>query len=98
MPGMVIGRGLIELHLPGVRSLKEKRSILKGLLARLHKEFNISCGEVALHDSWQSATIGVAVVSTAAPHAERVLESTVRWIEDHRPDLLVVDHNVEIIH
>ena len=97
MCGMVIGVGIIELHLPGVRSLKEKRSILKGLLARLHKEYNISCSEIDLHDVWQSSAIGIAIISTGATHAERVIESVVQWIETNRPDLMVVDHSVEII-
>jgi uncharacterized protein YlxP (DUF503 family) len=95
---MVIGRGVIELHLPGIRSLKEKRSVLKRLIAQLHKEFNVSCGEIALHDVWQSSAIGVAVVSTAAPHAENVLENVVKWIEHNQPHVMVVDHGIEIIH
>jgi len=70
MTNMVVGTSIIELNLPGVQSLKQKRSVLKGLIARLHKTFNVSCGEVALHDAWQSAAIGVAVVSTSAAHAE----------------------------
>ena len=63
--------------LPGLGSLKQKRSSLKSLAARLHREFNVSAAEVGLHDVWQSSTLGVAVVSTAADHGERVLESAV---------------------
>ncbi len=94
---MVIGTSVIELNLPGIQSLKQKRSLLKGLSARVHREFNVSCGEVALHDVWQSATLGVAVVSTSAVHAESVLTNVVGWIERNRPDLVVVEHTVEII-
>lgn len=94
---MVIGSSVIELDLPGVHSLKEKRSVLKGLIARIHKEFNVSCGEVDLHDAWGSAALGVAVVSTSAVHAENVLQNVVQWIERNRPDLAVIDHAVEII-
>jgi uncharacterized protein YlxP (DUF503 family) len=95
---MVIGVTVIELHLPGARSLKDKRSSLKSLIARLHKEFNVSCGEVECHDLWQSAVIGVAVISTHSAHADRVLHNVVHWIEQHRPDLQVVDHSIEIIY
>jgi uncharacterized protein YlxP (DUF503 family) len=70
---------------------------LKGLIARLHKQFNISCAEVDFHDVWQSTAIGIALVSTSAAHADRVLDRVVTWIEDNRPDLLVVDHSIEII-
>ena len=95
---MIVGTAIFELHLPGVQSLKEKRSILKGLIARLHKTFNIACGEIALHDVWQSTSIGVAVISTTAPHAEQVIENVAKWIEHNRPDLSLVDYHLEIIH
>ena len=98
MQDMIIGASIVELHLPGVKSLKEKRSILKRLISHMHKEFNVSCGEVGLNDVWQSAALGVVVVSNAAPHAENVLENVVIWIENNRPDLAVVDHSIEIIY
>jgi uncharacterized protein YlxP (DUF503 family) len=94
---MVIGTAVIQLSLPGIHSLKQKRSLLKGLIARLHKQFNISCGEVDFHDVWQSAAIGIALVSTSAAHADRALDRIVTWIEDNRPDVMVVDHHIEII-
>jgi uncharacterized protein YlxP (DUF503 family) len=95
---MIIGICTIELHLSAVESLKDKRSIVKSLVARLHREFNVSCAEVDRHDVWKSAVIGVAVMSTAAGHAQGVLESVVRWVELNRPDVLIVDHSIEIIH
>jgi len=94
---MIIGRCRIELDLPGVHSLKQKRSVLKGLIARIHREFNVTCAEVDLNDAWGSAALGVAVISNAAPHAERVLERVVYWVERNRPDLYIVDYNIEIV-
>lgn len=94
---MVIGACTIELNLPGMGSLKEKRSLLKGLIARLHKEFNVSAAEVDLHDAWQATTLGVSTVSTSAIHAQHLLDNLVNWLETHRPDLDVVDHYVEVI-
>jgi uncharacterized protein YlxP (DUF503 family) len=94
---MVVGTLIIELHLPGTASLKEKRSIVKRLIARLHKQFTVSCGEVGLHDVWQSTTLGVAVVSTTAVHATHVLENVLGWIEYHRPDLVIVGHSMDTI-
>jgi uncharacterized protein len=94
---MVIGACTIELDLPGLNSLKEKRSVLKTLLARLHKEFNVSAAEVDLHDAWQSSTIGVSTVSTSAAHAQSLLNNLIRWIETYRPDVEVIDHYVEVI-
>lgn len=97
MPRMVIGACIIELYLPGVASLKEKRSLLKRLMARLHKEFNVSCAELDHQDVWQSAQVGVAIIANDAAHVQRSLESVMRWIERTRPEVSVVDHTVEVI-
>lgn len=93
---MKIGACIIDLHLPGNGSLKGKRSILKPLLARLHKEFNLATAEVGYHDVWQSAQIALVSVSNDAGHVQRLLEQAVRWIENHRPDLSVVDWQIEV--
>jgi uncharacterized protein YlxP (DUF503 family) len=95
---MVIGACIVELELPGLGSLKEKRSVLKSLLTRLHREFNVTAAEVDLHDAWRASTLGIATVSTSAAHAQNLLDNLVYWIETNRPDLEVVDHYVEIIH
>jgi uncharacterized protein YlxP (DUF503 family) len=94
---MFIGICLVELHLPSVASLKEKRGILKTVLARLHREFNVSAAEIALHDVWQSASIGIATVSTSAAHATNLLENALSWLEHNRPDLDMVAHSIEIV-
>src|SRR3970040_243896 len=60
---MIIGACTIRLHLPGVRSLKEKRGRLRPLLARLPKECNLAAAETGLQDVWQSAEIGLVTVS-----------------------------------
>lgn len=95
---MVIGTSIIELRLPGVHSLKEKRSAVKSLALRVRREFNASCSEIDHNDVWQSSALGVAVVSTSAAHAQATLDNIVAWIALHRPDVLVVDHSVEIIY
>ena len=95
---MVLIAVTIDLYLPGVASLKEKRSILKSLIARLHKEFNVAVAEVDLHEVWQSARLGVAIVTTGAGHGESRLEQILRWIQRNRPDVEVMDHTYEVIH
>ncbi|MCZ7546682.1 MAG: DUF503 domain-containing protein [Anaerolineae bacterium] len=94
---MVIGVCTIELHIAGCGSLKEKRGIVKSLLARLHREFNVSVAEVDLNDVWQSAAIAVVVVTNGNAHAEQTLERIVHWIEHNRPEVEVVAEQVELI-
>lgn len=95
---MVVIAATVDLQLDGVRSLKEKRSILKSIIARLHQTFNVAVAEVDLHDVWQSAALGVAIVSTDSAHAESVLEAVLGWIERNRQDVEIVDHTFEVIH
>jgi len=94
---MIIGTCAIELHLEGNDSLKGKRAALKPLLARLHKEFNVSAAEIDHHDSWQSATIALACVANDQVHVEQVLNNAIQWIEHNRPDLQVVDWEIEML-
>ena len=94
---MIVGTCLIELHIEGNESLKGKRGTLKPLLARLHKEFNVSAAEIDQQGSWQSASIALACVANDTAHVEQVLNHAVQWIEHNRPDLQVVDWQIEIL-
>jgi len=94
---MIVGVSTLELNLPGVGSLKEKRGILKSLMAQVKKKFNASVAEVGLHDVWQSATVGLAVVSTSSGHAEEMLETIAAWIEHNRPDIDLLEQYIETI-
>lgn len=95
---MVIGACTIEIELPEVGSLKDKRSVLKSLIARLHKEFNITAAEVDAQDQWEVTVLGIACVSNSAGHAQSLLQNVIQWIETYRPDLEVADHYIEIVY
>jgi uncharacterized protein len=78
---MVIGLTVWELHLPGCGSLKDKRSIVKSLKDRLHRQFNVSVAETDLQDVLQRAEISACVVSTERRHADSVLTSADHVVE-----------------
>lgn len=59
---MVVGLGVIKFRLHGVRSLKEKRRIVKAIISQLRNNFNISVSEVGSNDIYQRAEIGFALV------------------------------------
>jgi uncharacterized protein YlxP (DUF503 family) len=94
---MIIGACTIELHLPGNGSLKGKRSILKPLLNRLRREFNLATAEVAHNDAWQSAEIALVTVANDPGRVHALLERTVQWIETHHPEVQVVDWEIEVL-
>ena len=53
----------VELFIPLTQSLKEKRSVVKGLRDRVRARFNASVAELGYHDKWQRAVIGVCMIS-----------------------------------
>lgn len=94
---MVVGICTMQLRLDGNRSLKGKRAVLKPLLARLHKEFNVAAAEVGALDAWQSAEIGLAAIANERAHVDQVLQNVVKWIEQNRLDVQLVDYQIEVI-
>ncbi len=91
--------GLLTLHLliPGCTSLKEKRRRLKPLLARLHREFNISVAEMDHLDAWQEAVIACALVSNDHGFTQRALQTIPHWVESNWPDVEVLQNQIEIV-
>lgn len=87
----------LELDLAGVESLKEKRGIIKSLLARLHNTFNVSTSEVDRQDIPDSAVIAFAVVTTATNHAHSSVSNIMNWIEKNAQDVMIVDQIIEIV-
>jgi uncharacterized protein len=77
---MFTGLMTVQMHLHGLNSLKDKRSIVKSLIERLRGRFNVSVAEVADNDSRSSAVIGIAVVSNDKTHAATQLDVVERFI------------------
>lgn len=59
---MIVGVGLITFRLHECHSLKEKRRIVKAVIAQLRNHFNASVAEVADNDVHQRAVVGFALV------------------------------------
>jgi uncharacterized protein len=93
----MIGILTIHLHIPACASLKEKRGRLKPLLARLHRQFNVSAAEMGLQDKWQEAIIACGMVGNDASHLQSALETVRKWVEANWPDGDILDTKMEII-
>ena len=61
---MVVGVGHIVFRIHQCRSLKEKRKVVKAIVARIRNHFNASVAEVADNDIYQRAVIGISVVGS----------------------------------
>jgi hypothetical protein len=61
---MVVGVGHIVFRIHQCRSLKEKRKVVKAIVARIRNHFNASVAEVADNDIYQRAVIGISLVGS----------------------------------
>ena len=86
----------IHLQLPDCSSLKDKRSRIKPILTRLHKEFNISTAEIDLQDRWREAIISCAIVGNDRVFLNNALLKVLDYINRMWPDLPVMAENIEI--
>jgi uncharacterized protein YlxP (DUF503 family) len=95
--GMHVGVCTIELRLPGNDSLKGKRTVIKSVVTRVSREFNVSIAEVDAQNTWQRAVLGVACVSSSGEYAHGQLERVVQWIELNRPDVVLLEYEIEML-
>jgi uncharacterized protein YlxP (DUF503 family) len=94
---MVVGICTLTLDIPHSRSLKDKRRVVKSIIARVRNQFNVSIAEVEKNDAWHSAVIGIACVSNDSAYAHGLLEKAVQLIANSRLDASVADYEVEIL-
>ena len=86
---MFTGSLALDVLLGDVHSLKEKRSVVRPVVAELRKKFEVSVAEAGHLDLHRRALIGVAVVAADAAHCRTVLDACERLVAD-RPELEVL--------
>ena len=88
---MVVAAALVELHVHGSHSLKEKRGVVQSIKQRLRNRFNVAVAEVGGQETWQIAVIGLATVDSAfsGPGSRLEVEHTVDAVR-HRVRATVV--------
>lgn len=91
----MVGVRIIELHIPGCRSLKEKRFVIKSLRDRLRSRFNISVAEIDHQDLWQRSTIAIAAVNSSGAYIDGVLQKATELVGNERR-IVIIDINTEI--
>jgi uncharacterized protein len=85
-----VGALTIDVLLGDVRSLKQKRSVVRPLIAEVHRKFpGIAVGETGHLDLHRRAEIGIAVVSSTAANAREVLDACERFVAE-RPEIEVL--------
>jgi uncharacterized protein YlxP (DUF503 family) len=85
------------MYLPMNDSLKGKRGILKPLIARLRRDFNVSVCEADAQDALTRAVLEVVCVSQNRMLAHRQLQNVAKRVEGWRLDAQLVDYSIEMI-
>lgn len=77
---MWIGWLEFDLLLGDVHSLKEKRSVVRPLVAELRRRFDVSAAETGALDLHRRAGVGVAMVAADRAHVIEVLDAAERLV------------------
>jgi uncharacterized protein YlxP (DUF503 family) len=93
---MIVGAALVELHVHGSRSLKDKRGVVRSISQRVRNRCHVAVAEVGGQDTWTRALLGFATVGGDALVVRRALERAVEFVEDlHLAEVVASD--VEIL-
>jgi uncharacterized protein YlxP (DUF503 family) len=84
-----VGALTLDLLLGDIHSLKEKRSVVRPVIAELKRKYDVSAAEAGHLDLHRRALVGVAVVAADAGHVRDVLAACERLVSN-RPELEVL--------
>lgn len=93
---MSVGICYVELNLDGCTSLKEKRRVLKSIIAKIKNKFNVSVAEIGNKDLWQRTTLGIACISEDSKFINQQLSKIIELI-NISPDANLIDYKLEIL-
>ena len=80
---MRIAAMTFRLHAPWVHSLKEKRMIVKSLIAKLQNRFHVSAAETDEQDIHQIIVIGIAAIVPHNAMADSLMDELSLFVEEN---------------
>ena len=81
-----------RLRAPWVHSLKEKRMIVKSLIAQLQNRFHVSAAETGEQDVHQIISIGAAALVPHQAMADSLMEEISRFVEENCDAEILEEH------
>ncbi|MBW1714297.1 MAG: DUF503 domain-containing protein [Deltaproteobacteria bacterium] len=93
---MVIGTLKLSLYIHNNHSLKEKRKVVKGIVARVRNKFNVSVAEVGSNDKWQMIELGISAVGNDRRFVNSSLDTILSFLESLYLGE-IVDSSIEIL-
>ncbi len=93
---MHVGVLTVNLEVTDALTLKDKRQVVRSLLARIKNAFNVSAAEVGQLNSHTLATFGIAAVANDKAYVHGLLEKVVDLIE-RESRVQVIDYVTELV-
>jgi len=93
---MPIGSALVELEIPASNSLKDKRRVVKSVIARLRNRYNLAVAEVDTLDERHRATLMLVTVANNRAYVHGLLEKALDDLSSWRLDCIIAVYEIEI--
>ena len=71
----------VECVIYDTQSLKQKRSVLKKIITRLQKTYNMAISELDYQDLWQRTQIGLVTIASDKVQSEKVMQQALAMID-----------------
>ncbi|QUI23785.1 DUF503 domain-containing protein [Vallitalea pronyensis] len=82
---MYVKSDLVTLRIFNAYSLKDKRSVLKSIIHKVHNKYNVSIAEVDHHDLHNQADLGIAIVGNQMGICDKIFQDIIAFIEYNYP-------------
>ena len=92
---MIIAAMTFRPHAPWVHSLKEKRMIVKSIIAQLQNRFHVSAAEIDEQDTHQIIVIGIAAIVPHNAMADSLMDEISVFVEENT-EAEILDEQREI--
>ncbi len=79
--GMIIASAEVKLYAPEVHSLKEKRMIVKSVIAKVQNKYHVSIAEIGENDLHQTIVLGIACVAGNTSQGNSILDHVLNEID-----------------
>lgn len=77
----MVGTLKLSLYTHNNQSLKEKRRVVKSIVAKVHKKFNVSIAEIGSNDKWQMIELGISAVGNDRRFVNSALENILSFLD-----------------
>ena len=93
---MVVGTLVVDLLLGDVHSLKQKRAVVRPIVAELRRRFEVAAAETGSLELHRRAEVSAAVVASTHSHARDVLAECERFVAG-RPEVELLSARIRVL-